>query len=314
MKISILKQGLICGALLGAIFVPSSARAQTTVERGENRVVVSVPMVPTPDKPIETGLAEIIKAKFPLSITFSDLGAGWRELNYRNGRYFTQGETTIANETEYLIAYVYDANAVENQSAKAKASANAGEKEYIAGVTGNSLSGGYAPGDRFALTLLALREVTPYLTNGAIALHSFAPAAYRTTSKFDPPLDNAGYRQQLSLVYLQKISEAANAYSNAYLDVMPPMTSAFATRQALLPFASSGYIFNVPGTDQPFKVNAILSEKKRAHLRRRKKIVFYYQDPPAEDGLRSVLLLDGTVLRLDEKGWQKYKENSEIPD
>lgn len=298
-------------ATVGLFSIPSPA--QTTTERTDNRVVVSVPLVPTPDKPIETGLADVIKAKFPLSVAFSDLGAGWRELSFRGNRYFTRGDTTIVNQTEYLIAYVYDSDSVDNKSARAKASAEANEKQFIASVTNNSVGGGYGAGDRFALTLLSLREVTPYLSNGAIGVRSFSPLAYQTTSKFDPPLDNAGYRQQLSLVYLRQISQAADAYSNAYLDVMPPMESAFATRQALLPFAGNGYIFNVPGTEQPFKNNPILSEKKRAHLKRRKKIVFYYQDAPAEDGLRAVLLLDGTVLRLDEKSWNRYKENSEIP-
>jgi hypothetical protein len=317
MKISITKMSFVSSASAVLFFLPVGslhAWAQTTVERTDNRVVVSVPMVPATEKPVETGLAEIIRAKFPLAISFGDLGAGWRDINYQGTRYFTKGETAIVSETEYLIAYAYDASAPENQISRAKTSADSGEKEFIASTTGNSVGSSYAPGDRFALTLLSLRLVLPSLSNGSIGLRSFNAAAYRTTSKFNPPLDNAGYRQQLSLVYLGKISEAANAYSNAYLDVMPPMETAFAARQALLPFAGNGYIFNVPGTSQPFKVNSILGEKKRSHLRRRKKTVFYYQDQPAEDGLRAVLLLDGTVLRVDGDAWKRYKKDSEIPD
>jgi hypothetical protein len=270
----------------------------------DNRVMVSVPLVQAPKDPIETGLVDIIRAKFPLAVTYKDFGAGWREFTWQdNRRYFTRGETAAINQTEYLVTYVFD-NITNETNDRAN-----NEREYVAQLSGRTRP--YEANDRFALTLFVMRDIVPYVTSGNTNLRSFEAA--RTGFTFDPPLGQSAYRQQLTLLYLNKINEAVNAYSSVYLDVTPPMESAFAARQALLPFARTPYIFNVPGSDEPFKVNPILGDKKRAHLRKRRNTVMFYEPFPAADGLRAVLLYNGSVRRVDEKSWRRLKEASEIP-
>jgi hypothetical protein len=293
--------------LIGAFLVVASAPgwAQEPETRVvDNHVLVSVPLVQGTKAPIETGLAEIIRAKFPLSVTYKDFGAGWRELIWQDSRrYFTRGETAIINQTEYLVAYVFDSIANE-----ANDRAN-NEKEYVAQLSGRTRP--YEANDRFALTLFVMKDIVPYLAVGNTNLRSFEAARMRFT--FDPPLNQSAYRQQLTVLYLKKLYEAVDAYSSTYLDVTPPLESAFAARQALLPFARNSYVFNVPGSAEPFKVNPILGNKKRTHLRKRRYTAMFYESYPAADGLRAVLFYNGAVRRVDNKSWQRIKEASEIP-
>jgi len=262
--------------------------------------VVQLPLRVAPAEAKATGLADVIRAKFPLAVEFRELGAGWRELLFRGDRYFTKGEATFVNAAEYLIAYKYD-GAGEAGSRDAK--------DFIARETRGTRS--FLPDDRFALTLLSMQSVLPYLIEGQTNLRSFNPARLQTA--FEPPLSSPAYRQNLTLVYLRKMHEAVGAYASTYLNVLPPMETAFAARQALSAFAPNDAIFFVPGTQQPFKANPLFSEKKREHLRRAGKLVLFYEATPATDGMRAVLLLNGTVKRVDAKAWTRLAEASQIP-
>lgn len=279
----------------------SAAQAASFVQvvGGErDRVVVSVPLSTREPERRESGLADIVRAKFPLSIEFRDLGVGWRELEYGGESYFTRGEATWVNEAEHLVAYKYSA-ALNEGAART-------ERELIGRTVGSGRS--FEAGDRFGLTLLPLRNLSYIVTNGQTGLRSFSATRFRMP--FDPPLELAAFRQNLSVLYLRKVGEAVSAYASKYLNVTPPLETAFAARQALLPFVESERIFFVPNTTVPWKTNPNLSGRKREHLRRKRGAAMFYQANPAEDGLRAVLFFDNTVRRVDAKAWARISKAS----
>ena len=153
-----------------------------------------------------------------------------------------------------------------------------------------------------------MERLIPYFTEGNINLRSFDPSRHRVA--FDASCTTQAFNQNLSLIYLQKIYQAIESYSEAYLQTLPPMPTAFAARQALLPFAENAGIFKVPGTDQPFKANALFSGRKLAHLSDRRRAVLFYEGTPAADGARAVLLVNGTTRRVDRKAWNALKKIS----
>jgi len=260
--------------------------------------VTITPVVPLKAPPEPTGLADIIRAKFPLAVQYKEFGAGWRELTWNGSNYFTKGETHWLNGAEFVVAYKYAPRLTTQLS----------EKDYSAAVTGNVYA--FSPDDRFEITLLHMTQLVPYVTSGNTYLRSFDPTRRRTP--FDAGKASQSFNENLSLIYLQKIHAVVAAYSASYLQVMPPLETAFAARQALLPFAESGAIFTRPGTDQPYKANPLLSNRKRAHLRKKGQVVLFYEAQPAADGLRAVLQLNGTVRRVDEKSWNNLKKISEL--
>lgn len=256
------------------------------------------PVAPVKAPYAPTGLDEIIRAKFPLAVTYKELGVGWREINWQYGTYFSKGETHRIKDREYLITYRFEAQQTSQLD----------ENAYVAAVTSNAKD--YAPDDRFVITLLDMEGLIPYFTQGSTNLHSFDPARRRTP--FDASRATDAFNQSLSLVYLQKISSAVQSYSQAYLQTLPPMPSAFAAKQALVPFAENPNIFTVPGTDQPYKANSLFSGRKRAHLRNRGRAVLFYEGESASDGSRGVLLVNGTTRRVDEKAWAALKKISDL--
>ncbi|HEY0073920.1 MAG TPA: hypothetical protein VGB77_07460 [Abditibacteriaceae bacterium] len=262
---------------------------------------VAIPVAPViaPSRaPEATGLADIIRAKFPLAVSFKEFGFGWRELNWQNENYLTRGETHWLSGREYLITYKIAPQELRNLS----------ENDYIAAVTGNGYP--FAPDARFELTLLAMEDLIGMVTNGATGLRSFDPTRNRVP--FNIRSASPAFHQNLSLIYLRKIQAALSEYENAFLQTLPPLESAFAARQALLPYAENIAIFTQPGTEQPFKANPLFSGRKREHLRKRGRCVLFYEAAPAGDGLRTVLLVNGTVRRVDAKAWNELKEISEL--
>ena len=158
------------------------------------------------------------------------------------------------------------------------------------------------------ITLLDMESLIPYFTNGNTNLRSFDPARRRVV--FDAAKTTDAFEQSLSLIYLSKIYDALQSYSEANLQTLPPMPTAFAARQALLPYAENDAIFIVPGSAQPFKANPLFSGRKCAHLRKRARAVLFYEGKTASDGSRGVLLLNGTTWRVDAKAWRELKKIS----
>lgn len=291
-----MKNVLICGAMIG---LAAPAWAQSGEGVLPPMAVVTSPVAPVaPAKaPYEpTGLDEIIRAKYPLAVRYEELGAGWREINWQGGIYFSKGDTQRLKDREYLIAYKFEPQFTSQLKAE----------EYVATVTGNARA--YGADDRFVITLLDMEGLIPYVTQGNTNLRSFDPSRRRVA--FNAARTTDAFNQSLSLIYLGKISQAVQAYSAAYLQTLPPTETAFAARQALLPFAENAGIFMVPGTDQPFKANPLFSGRKRAHLRNRSRGVLFYEGDVASDGSRGVLLLNGTTRRVDEKAWNALKKIS----
>jgi len=298
-----MKSLLICGFVAGLV-VP--AFAQYGNESGgvlpPMAVVTSPVAIPiAPVAPMKapyapTGLDEIIRAKYPLAVRYDELGVGWREITWDDGIYFSKGETHRIKDREYLITYKFESQFTSQLS----------EKEYVAAATGNVRA--YAPDDRFVITLLDMESLIPYFTSGNTNLHSFDLARRRVV--FDAAKTTDAFNQSLSLIYLRKIYDAVQSYSASYLQTLPPMPTAFAARQALLPFAENAGIFTIPGTNQPFKANPLFSGRKRAHLYKRSRAVLFYEGNAASDGSRGVLLLNGITRRLDAKAWRELKSIS----
>ncbi|PQV64393.1 hypothetical protein B1R32_10574 [Abditibacterium utsteinense] len=293
----------LCGALL---ITPFSAWAQDAALQAvpaTPATTLAVPWVqipfPTPPAPtkVPSGLADIIRAKFPLSIGFEDLGAGWRVLNWNGQNYFTKGDATFLSEVEHLVVYRESAASVRALSAH----------EYALYATRNVLP--TRSQMRFALSLLPMREVQSNVTRGATNLKSFDLADYQSAAFVSA---SQAFSQNLSLVYLRKIGEAMSAFSAANLDTLPPMDTAFEARQNLESFSENAAIFIQPGTNSPFKFNPILSGRKRAHLRGKSLFIIAYEGEAASDGSRAILRLNGRVARVSDKMWQQLKESSKI--
>ena len=260
-----------------------------------------VPMAPAPaPAQVSSGLADIIRAKFPLAIEYKDLGYGWRELEWGGSLEFTRGDTTWLNNVEYLVAYK---PGIEDLS-------RLNTLDYIAAITNNDYPA--RPTDRYALTLLPMGDVLPMIVNGQTGIRSFD--ANRQRKPFSAANFTPAFNQALSLLFLQKIGAAINSYSQAYLGVMPSMESAFAAQQALLPFAENAAIFTQPGSDRAFKANPLFSQRKRAHLAGRERAVIFYEAEPAADGMRAILQYDGKVRRVNRKDWKELCPISGLDD
>lgn len=263
---------------------------------------VQLPVVPpAPVTPRRTGLAEIIRAKFPLSVAYADFGEGWRELNYNGAVYYTKGDTTLLNDEEYLVTYRFAGRTPEALPAR----------EYVASLTGATLSAPrFEADDRFEMTLLQMTRLVGYVTEGQAALRSFSPQRATARTVLDAANFSDAFNQKLALIYLGKINNAVNAYSNAYLNVLPPAETAFAAQKALLPFVENPIVFTQPGTTTPFKVNPNLSNRNREEFSRKGRTILFYEAAFGSDERRAVLLLNGTVSRVDAKTWAKLSELS----
>ncbi len=272
----------------GTIQVPSSFTVQ-----------LAPPPAPTPTpKPDYSGLTEVIRAKFPLAITRKDLGLGWREVQYGEV-YLTKGETQTINEREYLVAYKFTQSGAPEKTVR----------QFIAESSGQNVSNP-DPDDRFELALLPLSTLVQPLISGQNALRSYKAPELRNYFSVEN-LPSAFY-ENLSLIYLRKISAALDSYSQTYLGVLPPLETAFAAQQSLKPFAENPVIFTQPGPKVPFKANPLFSGRRRAHLKGKGDWVIFYEGTPAADGSRAVLRLNGNAVRLTEKQWEKIKEISHI--
>jgi len=266
--------------------------------------VIQIPFVPPlPAPPVPSGVGDILKGRFPLSIGYEDLGAGWRVFDY-GGIYFSRGDTIFVSGTEYVVAYKLASSDIAKLSPRNYALfASRSSNSYGAGVRF------YGAGVRFRLSLLAISIVQNQFTNGQTVLRSFSPDELKITAQL--PTSEA-FNQNLSLVYLRKIGEAFTAYSSANLNVLPPLDSAFVARQGLEEFAENPAIFTQPGTERPFAFNPLFSGRKRAHLKGKGYLILAYEAQPAPDGSHAVLTLGGKVSRLSEKQWNKLAQASQL--
>jgi len=251
----------------------------------------------TPRKP--TGLAELIRAKFPLALQISDLGQGWREFDWNRNVYFTKGETWFLSNEEYLIVYKsVDEEAVRQSPEEFRANQSPLYRETL------------HPTSRLQLDALPMSSILPYFVGGNSTLRSFTLKDYRDGVKDKARVVPDAYYQNLSVIYLRKIGEAIKNYNRDYLDVMPPMPTAFIARDALEPYAQNTAIFTQPGSAQPFRFNALFSGRKRAHLKGKGSWIVAYEGEAALDGSRAVLLLSGRVYRAGAKHWERLREVS----
>jgi hypothetical protein len=101
MKLTIITfASLSCIVLSGAQAVcaqaPSDDSSATISSAPASVLAVPFVQVPLPASPQPkkqpSGLADIVRARFPLSIGFEELGAGWRQVNWYGATYFTKGE------------------------------------------------------------------------------------------------------------------------------------------------------------------------------------------------------------------------------
>jgi len=258
-----------------------------------------VPVAPAPALPlpnVPSGVGDILKGRFPLSIGFEDLGAGWRVFEYGD-LYFTRGETQFLGKSEYVVAYkrVYSNPA------------DLSPREYALYVSRSLYRTG--SGDRFRISLLPAQSVQGQFTGGQTGLRSFAPDDFKPIASL--PTSEA-FEQNLSLVFLRKIGEAVSAYSRANLNVLPPLDSAAQARQNLEEFAENPAIFTQPGTTRPFAFNPLFSGRKRAHLKGKNYLILAYEAAPGADGSHAVLTLGGTVSRLGSKQWRRLAKASQL--
>jgi hypothetical protein len=112
---------------------------------------------------------------------------------------------------------------------------------------------------------------------------------------------------------LKQATLAALMYTQDHGDELPPMQSADAVKEALLPYVRNADIFIDPETKQPFKANAVLSGKKIAHIQYPAETVLFYEEKPNAEGMRAAAFVDGHTARVGDAEWQRIKKLSKIP-
>ncbi len=249
----------------------------------------------------------------PLTVKAGDMNASWQEFHFNssletdneNTVFYTRGQIVTIDGENYWVAYErapLDVSKLSSWQYRA---------EQMAASKGQ-----LHPETVLSLSLLHSAEVKKYAR-----LKDIEPFDETSVSpEFNDSKESVSYFNVMSLKYLRKINEALASYKTDFeYSTMPRMKTPEEARNDLLPYAENPAIFVQPGTNRLYVPNAFLSEEKLAHLRVKTKygsraifMVVFYEDDEASDGSRGVLMLDGSVRRMNEDQWARAKHLSHI--
>lgn len=250
-----------------------------------------------------------------LTVRMRDMDASWKQFSldssafssYSSGTFYTKGQiVTIDGESYWAVYERAPVNVSKLSSWQYRAEQMAGSRAQLRPET--------------LLSLSLLRSVVVKQYAKLKDIEPFDEAAL--SPSFNDSTNQVSYFNVVSLKYLRKISDALRGYKADFGDsVFPPTTSPEAARRALSPYAENPAIFVQPGTNNLYVPNAYVSERKledfRVKTKRGSRAVFmvvFYEAEVAKDGTRGVLMLDGSVRRLDEDQWARAKHLSHIDE
>ncbi len=137
--------------------------------------------------------------------------------------------------------------------------------------------------------------------------------ANQTSSKPPAPAADAAARNTASLNNLKQLGIALRAYTEEHDGLLPPMGTPAQAKTALAPLAGSAPVWTRADTSEAYRPNPMLSGRKTAHISNPDEFVAFYEMNPAPDGTRGVVFLSGTVRRLTQAEWPRYKKASKLP-
>ncbi len=245
--------------------------------------------------------------EYPLSIQLQDLDSSWRRVvvsdNSKNalgmqmqtwgaatglefGVHFTKGEIAKIGENSYLVVYQLPVNI---------------DPRFF-----NWHGHGQAPKPRkpdaetvLNLSLLNLKSID--------SLNNVRP--------FDPATDMVNEKQSRadSVRTLQELGKGALRFIRARgkLPVLSNPINMNSTR-VFYPYVGDERLFMHPGTQQMYRYNEILGDKKAVHIPNKQSFVVFYEAEQSSDETRAALFLDGHVERLSPAHWESVKRASKI--
>jgi hypothetical protein len=257
---------------------------------------------------------------FPLTVQLKDLTAEWRRVaigaqaeasnplaiyaamfSPGGGAYYTKGQTVSVMSETFVVTYRVQSK-VNLQAMMQRPTPPAPAK--------------LTPETTLGLSLLNLRTVSsiddirPFDLKQEIAE---SEKAATEAEEAGAEVESGAGGEAGSLSNLKQMALAVVMYAQDSDEVLPPLKTIDAAKEALSPYVRDESIFTQPDTDQPYKTNPVLSGKKLAHITDRADMILFYEAKPAEDGTRGASFLDGHAKRLSADEWERYKKISKIP-
>jgi hypothetical protein len=140
------------------------------------------------------------------------------------------------------------------------------------------------------------------------------PTTGSSTSTMPPPSAAITFHAPATVnERLRILSLALEMYIEDYSDQLPPMHSHTQFERVITPYVLSGVICYDPETGLPFGLNPSLSHRKLSTIRNPSEMVVFYQPKPNPyTKKRWVVLLDGRMIQVDGRAWQRLSKRSGI--
>jgi len=140
------------------------------------------------------------------------------------------------------------------------------------------------------------------------------PTTGSSTSTMPPPSATITFHPPATInERLTILSHALKMYIGDYSDQLPPMHSHTQFERAIGPYVVHRVICYEPETGLPFGLNPSLSHRKLSTIRNPSETVVFYQPKPNPNTKkRWVVLLDGRIIQVDERTWQRLSKRSGI--
>ena len=282
---------------------------------------VSAPSLPATMTPAAgTTFADVFaSSRTPISLTWGELGAGWFKFTASEqseggvyaqfygsllgvNDYYTQGTTISVGSETYLVAYRPESRSLDIA-------------ELMNSYTKPPKPAPLTPGTPLALCLLNVRTLGSLKDIQPLDAHREASAKAAVRQDIQQYVAHSeGERGSLvSETNLKRLGGVLLEYAHRKNGTLPPLGSAAQAKSALFKFAKTETLFINPQTHQPYQPNPALSRHKLAAIASRSEMVVYYDPMPSDEGLRSVLYLDGHTRRVSQADWPRVKRASKIP-
>jgi hypothetical protein len=223
--------------------------------------------------------------------------------------YYTKGQlTTIGGET-YLVAYRPQAVGLD-------------VGKLMRGPGGMpAMPDPVTPDTKLALTLVRLGmvgnliNIQPFDLDQEIKLREDALRTFKRQAAApqpgQPPVVDPGGDE--SVGNLRELGVALRQYVQDHDNTLPPLRDSVKMKKALEPYTRNTIVFADPKTHDAYRTNPVLSEQLMENFTTPGETIAFYEAKPADDGTRSVLLLDGTARRVKDAEWIKLKQKSKLP-
>ena len=278
-------------------------------------------------------VGQFLDGKTPLSMRFKELSSDWKriEINVANpdesdpsranndrfpvqllretvgarpGVYFTQWKTVAQNDDTFLVCYrapdfddsdIRALFTVKNEYSKPDASRFIGTvSQWI---------------DEKPLDFVLLNMKNIKVVGNAQAVN-WSQSLEKVRAWANKNLSSESSTRLSSRERLQLLSNATLRFARDNNDTLPPLDNA---KQSLKRYVFDEIWWREAQTDKPFAVNAVLSNKKLAHIASPQDMILFYEADADARGNRNAAFLDGSARELNAADWEKHRRGSKIP-